>query len=287
VISATTRVAAVIGDPVRHSLSPRLHNAAYRELGLDWVLVAFEVPEGGASGAIDAIRTLNLVGYAVTMPLKTAIAGRCDELSPAATALHSVNTVTALPDGRVAGDSTDGAGFLRSLAESGVDPAGCSILLLGAGGAARAVAYSLGVAGARVAVAARNPDAAAAAAALAGGDAVGWDDRAERARASDIVVNATPLGMAGRAVPTDGEPEPPDPAVLDADALHSAQVVVDLVYHPIETLLLRNARERGARAVSGLGMLVHQAALQVERWTGQPAPLTAMRASVTPDGAEP
>ena len=284
-ISATTRVAAVIGDPVRHSLSPRLHNAAYRELGLDWVLVAFEVPEARASGAIDAIRTLDLVGYAVTMPLKTAIAARCDELSPAAAALHSVNTVTALPDGRVAGDSTDGAGFLRSLAESGVDPAGSSVLLLGAGGAARAVAHSLGLAGARVSVAARKQDAAAAAAALAGGDAVGWDDRAALARASDIVVNATPLGMARRAGPTDGEP--PHAAVLDADALHSAQVVVDLVYHPIETLLLRNARERGARAVSGLGMLVHQAALQVERWTGQPAPLTAMRASVTPDGAEP
>jgi shikimate dehydrogenase len=285
VISATTRVAAVIGDPVRHSLSPRLHNAAYRELGLDWVLVAFEVADGGASGAIDAVRTLDLVGYAVTMPLKTAIAALCDELSPDAAALHSVNTVTALADGRVVGDSSDGAGFLRSLAESHVDPAGRSVLVLGAGGAARAVAHSLGVAGARVSVAARNQAAAAAAAALAGGAAVGWDDRGASARTSDIIVNATPLGMAGRSVPADEAAA--DGAVLDADALHSKQVVVDLVYHPIETPLLRNARERGARTISGLGMLVHQAALQVERWTGRPAPLPAMRAAVTPDGAEP
>ncbi|MDQ1480822.1 MAG: shikimate dehydrogenase, partial [Actinomycetota bacterium] len=269
------RVAAVIGEPVRHSLSPRLHNAAYRALGLDWVLVAFEVANGGAAAAIDAARSLDLVGYAVTMPHKTAIASFCNELSPDATALRSVNTVTVLADGRVAGDSTDGAGFLRSLAEAEIDPAGRTVLLLGAGGAARAVARSLGVAGAQVVVAARNASAGAEAAALAGGTAVGWDDRTARAASAGIVVNATPLGMA-----RGGAPDEADRELFGAGVLGPQHVVVDLVYHPLETPLLRAAREQGATAVSGLGMLVHQAALQVERWTGQPAPLAAMRAAV-------
>jgi shikimate dehydrogenase len=280
VIHATTRVAAVIGDPVRHSLSPRLHNAAYRALGLDWVLVAFEIPDGDAPAAIDAARVLGLVGYAVTMPHKTAIAALCDELSPDAAALRSVNTVTVLPDGRIAGDSTDGAGFLRSLAEAEVDPAGRSVLVLGAGGAARAVARSLGVAGADVVIAARNPAAAADAAALAGGTAIAWADRGERAATADIVVNATPLGMAAHAAPGGADAE----AAIGADGLGPKHVVVDLVYHPLETPLLRTASAQGARAVSGLGMLVHQAALQVERWSGQPAPLEAMRAAVTAEG---
>jgi len=135
VISAATRVAGVIGDPVRHSLSPRLHNAAYRALGLDWVYVAFEVADGEAAAALDAVRAFGLVVLSVTMPHKTAVAERCDELTPAAAALRSVNTVTPLDDGRLAGDSTDGAGFLRSLADAGVDSSGVTALVLGAGGA--------------------------------------------------------------------------------------------------------------------------------------------------------
>jgi shikimate dehydrogenase len=276
-ISGSTRVAGVIGNPVRHSLSPRLHNAAYGALGLDWVFVAFEVPVNGAAAAIDGARALDLVGFAVTMPFKTAVAERCDEISPAAAALRSVNTVTMLAGGRVAGDSTDGAGFLRSLAEAGVDPEGRSVLVLGAGGAARAVVHSLGSAGARVSVAARRPGAAAEAAGLAGGTAVAWDGRGAIARSADIIVNATPLGMDNRAGAAATTELP-----LGVEDLGPNQVVADLVYHPLETPLLRAARERGAHTVSGLGMLVYQAALQVERWTGQPAPLAEMRAAVTP-----
>jgi shikimate dehydrogenase len=279
VISGATRVAGIIGDPVRHSLSPRLHNAAFAALDLDWVFVAFEVPAGSTAHAVDALRALDLVGLSVTMPHKTAAAALCDELSPAAEALRSVNNLTRLADGRVAGDSTDGGGFLRSLTEAGVDPAGRTALVLGAGGAARAVALALGGSGARVAVAARREAAAAEAAALAAGSVVAWDDRAEAAAASDIVVNATPIGMAkARAAGAVGDAEP----ALGAAVFGPHQVLVDLVYHPIETPLLRVARARGAQVVSGLGMLVHQAALQVERWTGRPAPLDAMRAAVAP-----
>jgi len=269
VITAATRVAGVIGDPVRHSLSPNLHNAAYRALGLDWVYVAFAVPDGAAADALTAMRALDLAGLSVTMPHKTAVASLCDTLSPAAAALRSVNTVTPQPGGKVTGESTDGQGFLRALADAGTGAAGRDALVLGAGGAARAVAFALAHDGARVAVTARRASAAADAAALAGGTVIAWADRADAAAASDLVVNATPIGMAG-------EPSLPVPA----EVLGAAHVVVDLVYEPRETPLLAAARARGAATVPGLGMLVHQAALQVERWTGCVAPIDAMRAAV-------
>jgi shikimate dehydrogenase len=270
VITGATRVAGVIGDPVRHSLSPRLHNAAYTALGLDWVYVAFEVANGAAPAALDAVRTLGIAGLSVTMPHKAAVAEQCDELSPDAEALRSVNTVTPLADGRLAGDSTDGEGFLRSLADEHVDVAGCGALVLGGGGAARAVARALAGAGARVQVAARRPEAALDAAGLANGTAIGWSERVDAAIAADIVVNATPIGMAGDAA-----------LAVPAEALRATHAVIDLVYEPLVTPLLVAARAQGARTVSGLGMLVHQAALQVERWTGQPAPVDAMRAAVS------
>ena len=266
-ISGATRVAGVVGDPVRHSLSPVLHNAAYRELGLDWVYVAFEVPDGATRGALAAMRTLDLAGLSVTMPHKTAAAACCDELSDDAAALHSVNTVSIGSGGRLVGDSTDGEGFLRSLRDAGHDPAGASVVVLGAGGAARAVARALGRAGARVVVCARKPDAAAVAAQLAAGESRPWAERSGAAAAATFVVNATPVGMGADELP------------LPLDALHPGQVLADLVYHPLETELLRGARNQGADVVDGVGMLVHQAALQIERWTGRPAPVAAMRAA--------
>jgi shikimate dehydrogenase len=268
-ISGATRVAGVIGDPVRHSLSPVLHNAAYRELALDWVYVAFEVPDGATRGALEAMRILDLAGLSVTMPHKTAAAAYCDELTEDAAALRSVNTVSVGSSGRLVGDSTDGEGFLRSLRDAGHDPAGASVVLLGAGGAARAVARALGRAGAGVVVCARKPDAAAVAAQLAAGESRPWAERAAAAAAATIVVNATPVGMDADELP------------LPLDALHPGQVLADLVYHPLETVLLRGARDQGAQIVDGLGMLVHQAALQIERWTGRPAPVAAMRAAAT------
>jgi shikimate dehydrogenase len=272
VITGATRVAGVIGEPVRHSLSPRLHNAAYRALGLDWVFTAFEVPNGGAAAALDAARVFGFVGLAVTMPHKTAMATLCDALSPGAAALHSVNTVTVGSAGRTSGDSTDGDGFLRSLADADIDVAGRDALVLGGGGAARAVARALAGQGAHVEVAARRATAATEAAALGHGTTVDWNDRAAAASAADIVVNATPVGMSG------------DPTLpLPEHVLGPGRVVVELVYEPIETPLLAAARTRGAQTVSGLGMLVHQAALQVEIWSGETAPIDAMRAALSQD----
>jgi shikimate dehydrogenase len=269
-VGAGTRVAGVIGDPVRHSASPALHNAAYAALGLDYVYVAFAVPAGRGGDAVRAMPVLGLVGLNVTMPHKADAALACDELSPAAAMLGAVNTVITRPDGRLWGDSTDGEGFVRALHDEGIDPAGRSVLVLGAGGAARALVLALGRSGARVVVAARRPDAARDAATLApGGEGRGLDGLEACVASVDVVVNATPLGMSG-------ETPPFDPAALDG---HHA--VMDLVYHPARTPLLVAAEARGVRtAANGLGMLVHQAALAFHAMTGRDAPLDAMRAAV-------
>jgi shikimate dehydrogenase len=268
-LSGHTRVVGVIGDPVAHSLSPTLHNAAFAALGLDWVYVAFPVPRGRGAEAVAAVPVLGLAGFNVTMPHKEDVASACDELTPDAAALRSVNTVVARPDGRTLGDSTDGPGFLDALAGEAIAVDGKPVLVLGAGGAARAVVLALGRAGADVTVAARRPDTAVAAAALAPGA------RAQALGAADpsgfaVVVNATPLGMSG------GDPLPVEP-----QALHADQAVVDLVYHPADTPLLTAARAGGAVAVNGLPMLLHQAARSFVLWTGQEAPVEAMRAAVT------
>jgi shikimate dehydrogenase len=265
-ITGATRLAAVIGDPIAHSRSPAIHNAAFASTGLDWTFVAFRVPPGAGRAAVDAMRTLGLGGLSVTMPHKADAAAACDELTPDAAALGAVNSVIPLPDGRLLGDSTDGEGFLRALLDEGVDPAGGRVLVLGAGGAARALVVALGRVGASVTVAARRRESAESAAALAPGAAgVGLADADPGA--ADVVVNATPLGMRGEA------------PVIDPDRLNSSQLVVDTVYDPLETPLLVAARARGVRVANGLGMLVHQAALSFERWTGVAPPLAVMRAA--------
>lgn len=257
-----TRVAALIGDPVAHSRSPAMHSAAFEALGLDWVFVAFCVARGQGGAATRAAGTLGLAGLNVTMPHKADAARACDDLGVEATALGAANTVVITEDGRLVGHNTDGAGFLAALADEGVDPTGSRCLVLGAGGAARAIALALGAAGASVTVAARRDSAAADAARLAGGDGVELADAP--VEEFEVVVNATPLGM-------QGEPPP-----FDAGRLRPGQFVYDTVY-PAETPLLAAARRRGVASASGLGMLVHQGALAFELWTGLPAPLDVMR----------
>lgn len=271
-LGSTTRLAAVIGDPVRHSLSPLLHNAAFGAARLDWAYLAFEVPAGGGAGAVEAMRALGIDGLSVTMPLKAEVAAAVDERSPAADALGAVNTVVR--EGSVlVGHNTDGDGFVQALrVDEGIDPAGLRCLVLGAGGAAKAVIRSLAQAGAaQIVVVARRPEAAAEAAQLAPG--VGRVGTLDEADASELVVNATPVGM-GTVV--DLEPVLPVPQ----ERLGSGQVVVDLVYHPLVTPLVAAARAQGAVAVNGLGMLLHQAAIAFRLWTGEDAPLEAMSAAV-------
>lgn len=262
--SAETRVAAVVGCPVRHSLSPAIMNAAFAATGLDWVCTAFEVPSDRGAGVVEAMRALGLVGLSVTMPHKAVISATVDERTPVAAALDSVNCVFWADD-RLVGDNTDAAGFLDSLRlDHDLDPSGRRCVVVGAGGAGRAVCWALGDAGAaEVVVINRTSDHAKVAAALAGD--VGRVGEATEIRAADVVVNATPVGMGDRqALP------------FDPELIQPGQVVVDLIYHPLTTPLLAAAVGRGARSVSGLGMLVHQGARAFHRWTGHEPPVEVM-----------
>jgi len=265
-ISGATRVVGVIGSPVRHSLSPALHNAAFAAGGLDWRMLAFDVAPGGAADAVAAIRALGITGLAVTMPHKADVAAAVDALDPAAVALRSVNTVVLGDDGSTFGASTDGAGFIDSLTEAGYDVAGRRVVVLGAGGAARSIVYSLGVAGvADVAVVNRTPASAEECAALSPVGRVGSFADVDGA---DLLVNTTPVGMGGS-----GE------LPLDAGLLRPDLAVCDIVYHPLETPLLAAARACDAHAIDGLGMLVHQAVHQQLLWTAHRPDPAAMRAA--------
>lgn len=244
-----------------------MHNAAYAECGLDWAYGIFRIPAADVDGALRAARALGLAGLNITMPYKADAALECEELSPTATTLGAVNTVRVREDARLFGDSTDGPGLLAAIAEIDVDPAGRRFLVLGAGGAGRAIALALGEAGAEVTVAARRLVAARAAATLAGGEACTLADVDGMLADVEVVVNVTPLGMQGE--------QPP----FDASKLEATHVVVDTIYHPAETPLLAIARDRGATVANGLAMLVHQAALAFRLLTGMDAPLATMRAA--------
>ena len=265
------RLAAVIGHPVAHSLSPVIHRAAFDASGLDWTYVAFDVPSGSAEEAVAAMRVLGIGGLSVTMPHKDAVAVAVDRLDDAARALGAVNTVSWDGD-ELVGSSTDGEGFVASLADAGVGVAGARFAVLGAGGAARALIDALGRARAdSIIVINRTASRAVDAALLARQASVGGVGDISSA---DIVVNATSVGMGIAPGSVETGDLPCDPALFC-----DRHVVVDLVYHPLETGLLAAARRCGARTVDGLGMLVHQAALQQRIWTGILPDTHAMRAA--------
>jgi len=271
-VAGSTRVAAVIGHPIRHSISPVIHNAAFRALDLDWVFTAFEVAPGRAAAAVEGARDLGLAGLSVTMPHKADVVRAVDRLTSTAEVLGAVNTVVRNGSRELVGDNTDGAGFLDALrTDEGFDPAGKRCLVVGAGGAARAVVLALAGAGAaEIVVANRTPARAEEAAALAPGVAsVGTPEDADGV---DLIVNATPQGMGGDlSLP------------VRAAALGPGQLVVDLVYHPALTPLVEAARDRGAAATNGLGMLIHQAAHAFRLWTGEDPPLEVMSAAALAD----
>lgn len=265
--TGSTRLAAVIGDPVRHSLSPTLHNAAFRHLDLDWVYVALPVASGGGAEAVAAMRLLGIDGLSVTMPHKQSVAGAVDDLTPAARALGAANTVYRVGD-RLVGDNTDGAGFVRSIrSQLAFDPREAAVTVIGAGGAAVAVSLALLDEGARVTVVNRSSERARAAVAATGGRAVIGEPHA--VGDADLVVQATPLGM-----------QPDDALPMDPDLIRPGQLVADLIYHPTETAFLAAARDRGAVGINGVGMLLFQAGEQFRRWTGQEPPIEVMASAV-------
>ncbi len=276
VISGKTRICALIGDPIEHTMSPVMHNAAFRKLGLDYVYIPFRVRTEELAQAVEGIRALNIRGFNVTIPHKVAIMPMLDGLDPLAEKIGAVNTVVN-NGGELRGYNTDATGFLQALLERGVEPGGENVVILGAGGASRAISYILAERGAHLTILNRQLE-------------LDWavelarrirDDLKKEASALElteehlstamegagILINATSVGM------SPDNQESPIPAQL----LKPDLVVYDIVYNPIRTRLLKEAEAAGARTVGGIDMLVWQGALAFEKWTEQTAPLDLMR----------
>jgi len=263
-IGRRTRVYGVIGNPIGHSLSPLLHNTAFRARKFDAVFVPFLVRD--LSDFLRAIKPFGIAGFAITIPYKERILRRLDDCDPLAARIGAVNTVVVRGGGRLYGYNTDYVGVLRSL-ERRMRLAGRRVLLLGAGGAARAAAFALVQAGSIVCLSSRRPQRARALAKAVGAQVV---ERAElRREFFDAIVNCTPVGMH----PNAGSP-------LEDTELN-CQIVMDMIYRPQETELLRSARRKGIEIISGIEMFLAQGFAQYEIWTGERAPQAAMRRVIT------
>lgn len=260
-------LAGVIGWPVEHSRSPAIHRAAATSTGVDLEYTRFPVAPGDAERAVAAMRPLGIRGLSVTMPHKEAVIPACDELTEAATRLHAVNHLTNT-DGHIVGNNTDGDGFVLGFEYvTGQTVMGKRVAVYGSGGAARAIIDGCARNGAtEVQVIARSPERAEAAARVAPGVALVAGPQA--IEAADVIVNATPVGMAH--TPNAGGVAQP------VDGLGDNAVVVDIVYSPLETPMLKLARERGLMTVDGLSMLAGQAAAQFYAWTGVEPPLDVL-----------
>ena len=256
----------IIGHPVAHSLSPAIQGAALRAAAVDATYDRWDTPPDDLPARISVLREPDCLGANVTIPHKQAVLPLLDEVAPLAAGIGAVNTIVN-DGGRLTGHNTDGGGFVAALREAGFAPRGKSFLLVGAGGAARGIAFALRQAGAdRLAISNRTAARASALASAVGAEAVPFD---ASPAPYDCVVNCTSAGMHGSgaedALPCD--PGGADPATL----------IVDIVYVPEEPPFLRAAREVGLPVLGGLPMLIHQGALAFELWTGRPAPLDAMR----------
>jgi shikimate dehydrogenase len=259
--------AGIIGWPLEHTLSPAMHNVALKRMDTDWVYLAFPVPPQSLEKAMDGFRVLGVRGLNVTMPHKETVIDFLDDLSPEAKVIGAVNTIEVLGD-RLVGHNTDVTGFREFLQnDAGWDGAGKKGLVLGAGGAARAVVRALREMGLEtIRIAARDPGRASVLALSDEITILPWDAAAGAAGEVDLVVNATPIGMKGED--------------LLPDAIFGpGQMVVDLIYQPPSTKMVDRARAQKAEAWSGLGMLVHQAVASLRIWTGKEPPIEVMSAA--------
>ena len=275
-VSGKTKICGLIGDPVEHTMSPAMHNAAFEELGLDYIYLPFHVKAEGLADAVAGLKALNVRGFNVTIPHKVKIIPMLDELDTIAGKIGAVNTVVN-DHSKLTGYNTDAAGFLKALLEQGVEPAGSNVVILGAGGASRAISYILADEGARLTVLNRRQELDwAFELARHINEDLGSETRAMELTAenlsavlekSDILINATSVGMT---------PDQ-DSSPVSADLLKSELIVFDIVYNPVRTRLLREAASVGARTVGGVDMLAWQGALAFEKWTGRQAPVDLMR----------
>lgn len=273
-IDGKSRVCAVIGNPVEHSLSPALHNAAFAEKKLNMCYVAFHVEDLAA--AMAGVKGLNLLGLSVTIPHKVAILDYLDEVEQTAARIGSVNTVLHKA-GRLIGYNSDGLGAVRALREADVPLTGEKVTILGSGGAARAIAFTLGkevslkemvLLGIEAEECGRLADDLAKALPFP----VRWEPMSLETLDRHVpdsagLIHCTPVGMSPRE----------ERSVLDRQLLRPGQFVFDIVYNPLKTRLLREAESVGCRVVPGVEMFIHQAVFQFELWTGEPAPVDCMR----------
>jgi len=265
-ISGQTRIVGVIGDPVQHSRSPQMHNAAIVERKLDYVYVPFHVRSGELREAIEGFKALNVLGVNVTIPHKQTVMPILDDVSHEATLIGAANTLIFC-DGRVSGDNTDAQGFLRAMTEEGIDiPVGGSAVVLGAGGAARAVVVALALSGLGLITVANRTGwkaiqfeknlATISETEISAVD-LASNQLNSAIRSADLLVNTTSVGM-----------QETDQLLIDPDSLNPGTIVYEIVYTPPETPLLRVAREKGCQTIGGIGMLVHQGAIAFEKWIG-------------------
>lgn len=279
-LSGKARIAGVMGWPVGHSRSPRLHGHWFQRYGIDGTYIPLPVRPEDVEIAFRALPRVGFRGWNVTVPHKEAAARLVDELDPAARRIGAVNTVLVLEDGRTRGLNTDGAGFLANLRQQAPQwrAEGGPVVVLGAGGSARAVATALldaGVPALRLVnrTVARAAQLAAELKGLGPIASAGWDDLEHALADAALLVNCTSLGMTGQ-----------PPLEIELEALDPRAVVADLVYAPLETGLLAAARRRGSPTVEGLGMLLHQAVPGFAHWGGRvPEVDDALRAAVLAD----
>jgi shikimate dehydrogenase len=262
-IDGQTQIYGIIGNPVRHSLSPVIHNGAFRRMGINAVYLAFEVKD--LPKALEGIRGLGIRGLSVTMPFKEVILPLLDHLDDKAQRIQSVNTISN-EGGTLVGYSTDGRGAIEALGET-IHLPGKKVLLLGAGGAARAIAFELAAERCKVTIANRSREKGLKLAAEIGGDAIGWPLEDRKELDFDILINATSLGMH----PHEGK------SPIPRGVLRKGRVVMDIVYNPLATRLLQEAREAGCITIDGLEMLARQGAAQQEIWTGKRPRLDGIR----------
>ena len=266
-LTGHTRIVGVIGDPVEHSRSPQMHNAAFAKAGLDYVYVPFHVRPDDLADAIAGFKAINVVGINVTLPHKQAVISHLTSISREAELIGAVNTLTFTDQG-IHGDNTDAPGVLRALVENGdmAVPVGENVVVLGAGGAARAVVVALALAGvASITIANRTVEKAVSLAEEMGQktgismQAVGLADTRLPAavRESRLLINTATVSM-----------DATQPLLISADWLQPHTIVYDIVYTPPVTPLMHAAAARGCRTLGGIGMLVHQGAIAFETWTG-------------------
>jgi shikimate dehydrogenase len=277
VISGKTRVCGVIGDPIEHTLSPAMHNAAFSHLKLDFVYLAFRVKAAELEDAMRGMRGLGVRGLNVTMPHKTAVTKYLDKVDPTVDFLGSVNTVFNDGEG-LSGFNTDGVGALQALRDNGVDLKGKKLLLLGAGGAAKAIAYALAKEVEELCILNRAAEKAKVLAEALSrefgrkvvGDALTSSAVQKNLHDADVLINATSVGMHPNI----------SQSLVAPQWLKPDLTVMDIVYNPLETKLVKDARAVGARVLSGVEMLIYQGAASFEIWTGLSAPVEVMRRAV-------